>query len=191
MAAKRKPVKKPAAKRASPKKVAPRKVAKKAAPKKKVVQATPPGYHSVTAYLCVDGAGAAIDFYKRAFGAKERLRMDAPGGKVGHAEIVIGDSAVMLADEFPEMNFRGPKEGESSSVNMHVYVPNVDAMFAQAIREGAKVLRALEDKFYGDRTGSLLDPFGHVWHLATHKEDLSPAEMKRRGEAESKKQKGG
>ena len=186
MAAKRKP-KKPAVKRVAPRKASP----KKAAPKKKVVKAIPPGYHSVTAYLCIDGAGAAIDFYKRAFGAKERLRMDAPGGKVGHAEIVIGDSAIMLADEFPEMNFRGPKKGEGSSVNMHVYVPDVDAMMTRAILHGAKVLRAIEDKFYGDRTGSLEDPFGHVWHLATHKEDLTPAEMKRRGEAEAKKQGGG
>ena len=193
MAAKKGPIKKRApAKRAASKKATPKKAAPgKAAPKKKVVKAVPEGYHAVTAYLCIDGAGSAIDFYKRAFGAKERLRMDAPGGKIGHAELVIGDSAIMLADEFPEMNFRGPRQGEASSVNMHLYVPNVDAMFAQAIREGAKVLRALEDKFYGDRTGSLMDPFGHVWHLATHKEDLSPAEMKRRGAEEAKKGGGG
>ena len=113
--------------------------------------------------------------------------MDAPGGKVGHAEIVIGDSAIMLADEFPEMNFQGPKKGEGTSVNMHLYVPDVDAMMTRAIAMGARVVRAIEDKFYGDRTGSLEDPFGHVWHLATHKEDLTPAEMKRRGEAEAKK----
>ena len=177
MAAKRKV----ASRKAAAKKAAPRKATKKA------VKPIPPGYHSVTAYLCIDGAGAAIDFYKRAFGVKERLRMDAPGGKVGHAEITIGNSAIMLADEFPEMNFRGPKSGAGTSVNMHLYVANVDAVFARAIREGAKVLRAIEDKFYGDRTGSLEDPFGHVWHLATHTEDLSPAEMKRRGEAEAKK----
>ena len=177
MAAKRKPAKKKAS-------------VKRAAPKKKVVKPIPPGYHSITAYLCIDGASAAIDFYKRAFGAKERLRMDAPGGKIGHAELVIGDSAFMLADEFPEMNFRGPRSGTGSSVNMHLYVRDVDATFARAIVQGAKVLRAIEDKFYGDRSGSLEDPFGHVWHLATHKEDLTPAEMKRRGAQEAKKQGG-
>jgi PhnB protein len=187
MVAKRKPAKKASVKRAAPRKAAP----KKAAPKKKVVKPIPPGYHSLTAYLCIDGASAAIDFYKRAFGAKERLRMDAPGGKIGHAELVIGDSAFMLADEFPEMNFRAPKGGTGSSVNMHLYVKDVDAMFTRAILHGATVLRALEDKFYGDRTGSLEDPFGHVWHLATHKEDLTPAEMKRRGAEEAKKQGGG
>ena len=184
MAAQRKPAK-PAKKTASAKRAAP-KSSRKAAPKKKVVKPVPPGYHSITAYLCIDGASAAIDFYKRAFGAKERLRMDAPGGKVGHAELVIGDSAFMLADEFPEMKFHGPKSGGNTSVNMHLYVKDVDAMFTRAITEGAKVLRALENKFYGDRTGSLEDPFGHVWHLATHIEDLTPAEMKRRGEAASK-----
>ena len=159
---------------------------KRAAPRKKAVKPIPAGYHSVTAYLCIDGATEAIEFYKRAFGAKERLRMDAPGGKVGHAEIVIGDSAIMIADEFPEMNFRGPRSGAGTSINMHLYVRDVDATFARAIREGAKVLRAIEDKFYGDRSGSLEDPFGHVWHLATHTEDLTPAQMKRRGEAQAK-----
>ena len=159
---------------------------KRAAPRKKAVKPIPSGYHSVTAYLCIDGATAAIDFYKRAFGAKERLRMDAPGGKIGHAEIVIGDSAIMIADEFPEMNFRGPKSGAGASINMHLYVRDVDATFARAIREGARVLRAVEDKFYGDRSGSIEDPFGHVWHLATHTEDLTPAQMKRRGEAQAK-----
>ena len=158
---------------------------KRAAPKKKAVKPIPAGYHSVTAYLCIDGATEAIEFYKRAFGAKERLRMDAPGGKIGHAEIVIGDSAIMIADEFPEMNFRGPRSA-GTSINMHLYVRDVDATFARAIREGAKVLRAIEDKFYGDRSGSLEDPFGHVWHLATHTEDLTPAQMKRRGEAQAK-----
>ena len=186
----RKPAKRPVSKKAAPKKSAAKRSApKKAAPKK--VKPVPPGYHSVTAYLCVDGAGAAIEFYKKAFGAKERLRMDAPGGKIGHAEIVIGDSAVMLADVFPEMNFQAPQAGASVPVNMHLYVANVDDVFTRAIREGAKVLRAIEDKFYGDRIGTLEDPFGHIWHLATHMEDLSPAEMKRRGEAQGKKGSGG
>ena len=160
---------------------------KKAAPKKKVVKPIPEGYHAITAYLAIDGAAAAIEFYKRAFGAKERLRMGAPGGKVGHAEIVIGDSALMLADEFPELEFFAPKPGAGVPVNIHLYVRDVDAMFQKAIAAGAQVVRALEDKFYGDRSGSLRDPFGHVWHLATHKEDLSPAEMKRRGEAQGNK----
>jgi len=186
MAAKKKAPRKPAAKKQGARKAP----MKKAAPKKKAVKFIPPGYHVATAYLCIDGAGAAIDFYKKVFGAKERLRMDAPGGKVGHAELTIGDSVVMLADEFPEMNFRGPRSGTGSSVNMHLYVKDVDATFTRAIAQGAKLLRALEDKFYGDRSGSLEDPFGHVWHLATHKEDLTPAEMKRRGADEAKKQSG-
>ena len=164
---------------------------KKPAPRKKAVKPIPPGYHVVTAYLCVDGAGNAIDFYKKVFGAKERLRMDAPGGKVGHAELTIGDSVVMLADEFPEMDFRGPKEGAGSSVNMHLYMQDVDAVVARAISAGATLLRAIENKFYGDRTGSIMDPFGHVWHIATHIEDLTPAEMKRRGEAMAKEGGGG
>ena len=195
MAAKRKPAGKPAkrpvSKKAAPKKNAPKRSAPKKAAAPKKVKPVPPGYHSVTAYLCVDGASAAIEFYKKAFGAKERMRMEAPGGKVGHAEITIGDSAVMLADVFPEMNFNAPQSGAGVPVNMHLYVANVDEMFARAIREGAKVIHAITDKFYGDRMGTLEDPFGHVWHLATHTEDLTPAEMKRRGEAEAKKQKGG
>jgi len=160
-----------------------KKVAKVA--RKMPVKPIPPGYHVVTAYLCIDGASAAIDFYKRVFGAKERMRMDAPGGKVGHAEIQIGDSVVMLADQFPEMNFYGPKTGGNTSINMHLYMTDVDAVMQRAIVAGAKVVRPVEDKFYGDRTGTIEDPFGHVWHIATHTEDLSMAEMKRRGEAAS------
>lgn len=182
MAAKRKPVKKAATKKAAP---------KNAAPKKKVVNPVPSGYHAITAYLAVDGAASAIEFYKRAFGAKERMRMGPPDGKVAHAEITIGDSALMLADEFPDMQFFAPRPGTGVPVNIHLYVKNVDETFRKAIEAGAQVVRAIEDKFYGDRMGSLRDPFGHVWHLATHTEDLSPAEMKRRGEAEAKKQKGG
>jgi PhnB protein len=187
--ARKAPAKKAPVKKAAPRKAAPKKATGAAAPGK--VKPIPDGYHVVTAYLCIDGAGAAIDFYKKAFGATERFRMEAPGGKVGHAEIQIGDSAIMLADEFPEMKFHGPKKGEGTPVNMHLYVPDVDRMMANAIAAGAKVLRAIEDKFYGDRTGSIEDPFGHVWHLATHKEDLSPAEMKRRGEEAAKKGQGG
>ena len=177
MAARKKAPKKPAAKKQPARKSPPR----KAVPKKKVVKPIPPGYHVVTAYLCIDGAAAAIDFYKRVFGAKERMRMDAPGGKVGHAEITIGDSVVMLADQFPEMNFYGPKSGGNTSINMHLYMKDVDAVVQRAVVAGAKVVRPVEDKFYGDRTGSIEDPFGHVWHIATHTEDLSMAEMKRRG----------
>jgi PhnB protein len=158
-------------------------------PPRKQVKGVPQGYHAVTAYLCVDGAADAIDFYKRAFGAMERFRMDAPGGRIGHAEIVIADCPVMLADPFPEMDFRAPAKGERPPVNMHLYVPDVDAMVANAVEAGATVIRAIEDKFYGDRSGTIEDPFGHVWHLATHKEDLSPAEMKRRA-GRAKKGKG-
>ena len=160
--------------------------ARKAAPKKRVVKPIPPGYHVITAYLCIDGAAAAIDFYKKVFGAKERLRMDAPGGKVGHAEITIGDSCLMLADEFAEMNFFGPKKSGNTSVNMHLYMKDVDAVVQRAVVAGARVVRPIEDKFYGDRTGTIEDPFGHIWHIATHTEDLTPAEMKRRGEAMAK-----
>jgi PhnB protein len=174
--------KKTMARKAAPKRAAPR---KKAQP-----SVVPQGYHAVTAYLCIDGCANAIDFYRRAFGAQERLRMDAPDGKVGHAELVIGDSAIMLADEFPEMDFHGPRKGEGTTVNMHLYVPDVDAMVATAVAEGARVVRAIEDKFYGDRSGTIEDPFGHVWHLATHKEDLTPAEIKRRGEDMRKAQGG-
>ncbi len=171
MAAKKKPARKPA-----------KKVTKVA--RKKPVKPIPSGYHVVTAYLCIDGAAAAIDFYKRVFGAKERMRMDAPGGKVGHAEITIGDSVVMLADQFPEMNFYGPKSGGNTSINMHLYMKDVDAVVQRAVVAGAKVVRPVEDKFYGDRTGTIEDPFGHVWHIATHTADLSVAEMKRRGAAQ-------
>jgi PhnB protein len=180
-----KKVKKAAARKPATKKTAARKApARKAAPRKKAVKPIPAGYHALTPYLCVNGAGAAIDFYKKVFGARERLRMGAPGGKVGHAELTIADSVVMIADEFPDMGFFGPKEGVGLPVNMHLYVKDVDAVFQRAIAEGAKVMRAIENKFYGDRTGSITDPFGHVWHLATHVEDLTPAEMKRRGEAQ-------
>jgi PhnB protein len=193
MAAKKRPAKKTAAKKSPPKKkvparrTTPKRPAKAAKAAKKRTKVVPQGYHVVTAYLCVDGAADAIDFYKRVFGAKERMRMDGPEGRIGHAELVIGDSAIMIADEFPEMSFRGPKKGEGTPVNMHLYVPDVDTMVANALTNGARIVRAIEDKFYGDRAGTIEDPFGHVWHLATHKEDLSPAEMKRRGEEMAKK----
>ena len=148
--------------------------------KRKKVKPVPAGYHAVTPYLSVRGAAEAIDFYKKALGAKELMRMPGPDGKVGHAEIRIGDSRVMLADEHPEMNFTGPQSYGGTSVHLHVYLPNVDAQVAKALKAGAKLVRPVKDQFYGDRLGTIEDPFGHVWHLATHVEDLSKAEMKKR-----------
>ncbi|MBI4602402.1 MAG: VOC family protein [Planctomycetes bacterium] len=149
------------------------------------VKPIPDGYHSVTPYLIVEGAARAIEFYQQAFGASERLRMPAPGGKVGHAELVIGGSCIMLADEFPEMGFRGPRAIGGSPVGILLYVEDVDAVFARAMAAGAKALRPVKDQFYGDRSGTLEDPFGHVWTIATHKEDLSPEEIQRRHAAAS------
>jgi PhnB protein len=140
----------------------------------------PDGYHSVTPYLVIKGASRAIDFYKQAFGATELLRMDGPDGSVGHAEIKIGDSPVMLADEHPQMGFRSPQTLGGAGISLMVYVENVDEVFPRAIAAGAKELRAVQDQFYGDRSGTLEDPFGHVWTISTHKEDLSNEEMQRR-----------
>lgn len=144
------------------------------------VKPIPEGYHSVTPYLIVAGAADALDFYRRAFNATERMRMTMPGGKVGHAEIQIGDSVVMLADEFPEMGAKGPLSIGGTAVGMCVYVEDVDQQFQQAVVAGAKVERPLQDQFYGDRSGTIVDPFGHKWTLATHKEDVTPEEMERR-----------
>ena len=154
------------------------------------VNPIPDGYHSVTPYLAVDDAAAALAFYKGAFGATEVMRMPAPGGKVGHAEIEIGGSRIMLADEHPEMGFRSPKAYGGSPVGLHLYVDDVDAVARQAVAAGATELRPVKDQFYGDRTGSFEDPFGHVWHIATHKEDLAPDELKRRA-AQAMQQSGG
>jgi len=148
--------------------------------KRKKVKPVPAGYHAVTPYLSIRGAAEAIAFYKKAFGAKELMRMPGPEGKIGHAEIQIGDSRVMLADEYPEMNFTGPASYGGTSVHLHVYLPNVDAQVAKALKASAKLVRPVKDQFYGDRLGTIEDPFGHVWHLATHVEDLSKAEMKKR-----------
>jgi len=150
------------------------------------VKPIPEGYRSVTPYLAVKQAADAIEFYRRAFGAKERMRMPGPDGKIGHAELEIGNSVIMLADEYPDMDFRGPASIGGTSVTLHLYVPDVDATFSKATAAGAKPVRAIEDQFYGDRTGSVRDPFGHVWHIATHKEDLLPEELRRRAEAASK-----
>jgi PhnB protein len=147
------------------------------------VKTIPEGYHSVTPYLIISGAGEAIDYYKKAFGATELLRMPAPGGKIGHAEIKIGDSPIMLADEFSEMGYKSPKTLGGSPVSLMIYVADVDTVFDQAIATGGKVQRPVKDQFYGDRSGTLEDPFGHVWHVATHKEDVSAEEMERRAKA--------
>ena len=152
------------------------KVAKKPAKVKPI----PAGYHTMTPYLIVDGASRAIDFYKRAFGARELMRIPAPGDRVGHAEIKIGDSVIMLADEHPEMNARGPAHFGGSPVSLLLYVTDVDRQFKQALASGATEVRPVADQFYGDRAGTLKDPFGHSWHLHTHKENVSPAELKRR-----------
>lgn len=147
------------------------------------VKAIPDGYHSVTPYLSIKGAAEAIDFYKRAFGATELFRLVAASGEIGHAEIRIGDSTIMLADPCATGTFRSPRSLGGSSVGLHVYVEDVDARFAQAVNAGAKAVKPVQDQFYGDRTGTLEDPFGHVWFLATHKEDLTPEDINRRAEA--------
>jgi PhnB protein len=152
------------------------------------VRPVPDGYHTVTPYLIVKGAAQAIDFYKKAFGAVELMRIDAPGGKVGHAEIKLGDSPVMLADEFPEMGASSPQTIGGSPVGLLLYVPDVDAVFARAVSAGAKVLHPVADKFYGDRAGTVVDPFGHQWTVATHKEDVAPDELQRRAKAFMKKE---
>src|SRR5262245_28557072 len=144
------------------------------------------GYHSITPYLIVKGAARALEFYKKAFGATELMRMGGPDGQIGHAEIKIGDSHLMLADEFPDMGFRGPQALGGTPVGLVLYVEDVDAVAARAVAAGAKVLNPVKDQFYGDRSGTFTDPFGHVWTISTHKEDLSPEEVRRRAEAAMK-----
>src|SRR5499425_3896634 len=144
------------------------------------VKKIPTGYHSATPYLIVDGAERALDFYTRAFNAKELMRVLAPGHRIGHAEIKIGDSVIMLADEHPDIQARGPQHYGGSPVSILLYVDNVDAVFRQAVSAGGKETRPVADQFYGDRSGSLTDPFGHHWHLSTHKEDVSMEELQRR-----------
>ena len=146
----------------------------------------PAGYHTVTPYLACGDAAAAIEFYRKAFAAIEAIRIPGPGGKIGHAEVKIGDSRVMLADEYAQMNFYGPRTRGGTTVHIHLYVRNVDAMTDKAVAAGAKLVRPVKDQFYGDRSGSIEDPFGHIWHLATHKEDLSKAEMRKRAEQVAK-----
>ncbi len=151
------------------------------------VKPIPAGYHSVTPYLIVRGAARALDFYKQAFGAIELFRMEAPDRRIGHAEIRIGDSHIMLADEHPEMGARSPETYGGSAVSLMLYVGDVDQVFAQAVEAGATVDRPVTDQFYGDRSGGLKDPFGHVWYVATHIEDVPPEEMDRRAKAAGRK----
>lgn len=143
------------------------------------VKPIPDGYHSVTPYLAIKGAAEAIEFYKKAFGATELFRMEHEG-KIGHAEIKIGDSPLMLADEHPEMGHLSPKTLGGSPVGLMIYVDDVDTIFNRAIESGAVQLKPLQDQFYGDRSGTLTDPYGHVWTVATHKEDVAPEEMEKR-----------
>ena len=144
------------------------------------VKPIPDGYPVVTAYLIIRGAARALEFYKQVFGATERMRLDMPGGVIGHAEIQLGDSVIMLADEFPQMNARGPEAYGGSPVSLHVYVTDVDAIVARAVSLGAKITRPVENQFYGDRSGTVVDPFGHTWNIATHVEDVSHEETTRR-----------
>jgi PhnB protein len=152
--------------------------------KGKKVQPIPEEYRGATPYLSVKDAASAIEFYKKAFGAREVMRMPQPDGKIGHAEVRIGDAPIMLADEFPEMNFRSPQSLGGTPVNIVVYVNDVDALVGQAVDAGAKLSKPVADQFYGDRVGMLEDPFGHSWSFATHIEDVTPEEMKKRAAAQ-------
>lgn len=140
----------------------------------------PKGYNAITPYLIVKGAADAIDYYKNVFGATELFRLPADNGRIGHAELALGDSHIMLADEFPEMNYRAPLTNGSSPVSLLLYVEDVDSIVERAVAAGAKILKPVQDQFYGDRSGFIQDPFGHLWSVATHKEDVSPEEMEER-----------
>ena len=147
------------------------------------VKPIPDGYPQVTPYLCVDDAKAAIEFYSKVLGADERMHMPGPDGKIGHAELQLGESLIMLSDEFPEMGVRSPKAVGGTPVMISVYVEDADAVFDAAVAAGATALRPVEDQFYGDRTGQFEDPFGHRWSVATHVEDVPPDEMEKRAAA--------
>ncbi len=144
------------------------------------VDPIPQGYPRIMPYMCVAGAAEALDFYTSVLGATERMRMDGPGGKIGHAEIQFGDSIIMLSDEYPEMGARGPKSVGGTPVTIHLYLEDVDAVFEKAIAAGATSLQPVENQFYGDRSGQFEDPFGHRWNVSTHVEDVPPDEMARR-----------
>jgi PhnB protein len=147
------------------------------------VKPVPEGYHTVTPYLAVDDAAEAIEYYKRAFGAKERVRMDTPDGKIGHAELEIGDSLVMLSDPTPQASTKPPKELGGTSASVFLYVEDVDAVVKQAVDAGATITMEVADQFWGDRFGTVTDPFGHLWAIATHVEDVPPEEMAERAKA--------
>lgn len=147
------------------------------------VKPIPDGYHAITPYLSIRGAANAIDFYKQAFGAEELFRLAAPSGEIMHAEIKLGDSSIMLADSCEETGFLDPAKLGGTSVGVHLYVENVDETFAQAVKAGAKIIKPVEDQFYGDRNGTLEDPYGHFWFVSTHIEDLSPEEVGERAKA--------
>ena len=149
------------------------------------VKPIPDGYPQITPYLIVDGAGAAIEFYGKVLGTTERMRMPGPDGKVGHAELQLGDAVIMLADEFPDMGHRGPKTVGGTPVTINIYVEDVDDVFERAVEAGAKELRPVENQFYGDRSGQFEDPFGHKWSVATHVEDVPADEMEKRAAAMS------
>ena len=158
----------------------------KKARKKEKAKPVPKGYGTVTPYLACGDAARAIEFYKRAFGAKEVMRMSGPDGGIGHAEVKIGDSRVMLTDEYREMDFLSPLTRGGTTVHIHLYVTDADKTAERAVGAGARLLHPVQDKLYGDRTGTVEDPFGHVWHIATHVEDLSMAELRKRAEAAMK-----
>jgi len=141
------------------------------------VKPIPEGYHTLSTYLAVDNAAEAIEFYKRAFGAKERMRMDAPGGAIGHAELEIGDSLIMLSDPFPQSQAKSPKELGATTASIFMYVKDVDSVVKTAVDEGATIAQEVADQFWGDRFGTITDPFGHMWSIATHVEDVPPEEM--------------
>lgn len=149
-------------------------------PKKKKVLAIPSGYHNITPYLIIDGAMQAIEYYKKVFNAKAKFCMPKEDGKVGHAELQIGDSKFMLADEYPEMGAKSPKAYGGSAQSIYLYMKDVDAVVKKAVDAGAKLLRPVQTQFYGDRSGGIMDPFGHVWYIATHVEDVTPSQIKKR-----------
>ena len=151
------------------------------------VKPKPDGYHSITPYLIIKDAAAAIELYKKLFGAQVMVRMDAPGGGIGHAELKIGDSVIMMASEYHEMGYLSPLARGGTPVSLLLYVEKVDAVFDAAIAAGCKSMKPVQDQFYGDRMGTFEDPFGHVWSVATHIEDVSPDEMKKRMAAMSQK----
>lgn len=144
------------------------------------VSSKPEGYHTITPYLIVNDANKAIEFYQDVFDAKEKFRMGKPDGRIGHSEFTIGDSKFMLADEFPQMNALSPKTVGGTPVSLHLYVDDVDSVVEKAVKKGAILEQAVETRFYGDRNGTVLDPFGHRWNISTHVEDVSPEEVERR-----------